>query len=207
MSHRHTLIAPATLSLLLALPAAALAQKPEPAQAPAPAPGPPKITVMTNAPFMYGPITPLSVRVVLSQYQGEKKISSMPYVLSVNSNDMTKSSLRMGSMVPMPSIAFSADAPDPVKVAVPFNYQAVGTNIDCEARTLEDGRYRLTITIDDSSIYPAELSPKGTPQAIRQFKLSNTMVLKDGQTTQFTSATDKLSGDVIKIDVTLTVVK
>jgi hypothetical protein len=32
-------------------------------------------------------------------------------------------------------------------------------------------------------------------------------MLKDGQTAQFTTATDKVSGDVIKVDVTLTVVK
>src|SRR5262249_54128294 len=132
---------------------------------------------------------------------------SMPYVLSVNSNDLTKSSLRMGAMVPMPSIAFGPQITDDVKVAVPFNYQNVGTNIDCDARTLEDGRFRLTISIDDSSIYPVEMSPKGTPQAIRSFKLSNTVVLKDGQSAQFTTATDKLSGDVVKIDVTLTVMK
>ena len=33
------------------------------------------------------------------------------------------------------------------------------------------------------------------------------MLIKDGQTLQFSSATDKLSGDVVKVDVTLTVVK
>jgi hypothetical protein len=33
------------------------------------------------------------------------------------------------------------------------------------------------------------------------------MILKDGQTGQFTSATDKLTGETVKIDVTLTVVR
>jgi hypothetical protein len=33
------------------------------------------------------------------------------------------------------------------------------------------------------------------------------MVLRDGGTSQFTTATDKLSGEMVKIDVTLTVVK
>jgi len=32
-------------------------------------------------------------------------------------------------------------------------------------------------------------------------------VLKDGQTSQFTTAVDKLTGIVTKVDVTLTVVK
>ena len=33
------------------------------------------------------------------------------------------------------------------------------------------------------------------------------MVLKDGETGQFTTATDKVSGETVKVDVTLTVVK
>jgi hypothetical protein len=33
------------------------------------------------------------------------------------------------------------------------------------------------------------------------------MVLKDGQTTQLTTAADPISGDVMRVDVTLTVVK
>jgi type II secretory pathway component GspD/PulD (secretin) len=203
MLHRHIFVTPMVL-LLAGAPATALAQKP--ATPPAPPAEAPK-TPMAVVPFAVGPITPLSVRIVISQYQGEKKISSMPYVLSVNSNDLSKASLRMGARVPVPSIAFGAQMPDDVKVAIPFQYQEVGTNIDCESRTLDDGRYRLTIVVDDSSIYPADLSPKGTPQAFRQFRLSNTVVLKDGQTTQFTTAADKLSGDIVKIDVTLTVVK
>ena len=41
----------------------------------------------------------------------------------------------------------------------------------------------------------------------RSFKLSNTLLLKDGQSTQLTSASDKVSGEVLRVDVTLTVVK
>jgi hypothetical protein len=37
--------------------------------------------------------------------------------------------------------------------------------------------------------------------------LSNTLLLKDGQSAQLTSAADKISGEVLKVDVTLTVVK
>ena len=33
------------------------------------------------------------------------------------------------------------------------------------------------------------------------------MMLKDGQTAQFTTVTDKVSGEIVKVDVTLTVVK
>jgi hypothetical protein len=39
------------------------------------------------------------------------------------------------------------------------------------------------------------------------FKLSNTLQLKDGQSSQLTSASDKVSGEVVKVDVTLTVMR
>ena len=35
----------------------------------------------------------------------------------------------------------------------------------------------------------------------------NSMILKDGETAQFTAAVDKVSGEVTKLDITLTVVK
>jgi hypothetical protein len=41
----------------------------------------------------------------------------------------------------------------------------------------------------------------------RSFRSSNVVVLKDGQSTEFAAATDKISGEVVKVDVTLTVVK
>ena len=39
------------------------------------------------------------------------------------------------------------------------------------------------------------------------FKANETVILKAGESSQFTSATDKISGQVIKVYVTLTVLK
>lgn len=71
------------------------------------------------------------------------------------------------------------------------------------------GRYRLDITIDDTSVYPepGDGAPaRGTP-TFRTFRTSDSVVVRDGETTQVTSAVDKVTGEVVKIDVTLTVVK
>jgi hypothetical protein len=46
----------------------------------------------------------------------------------------------------------------------------------------------------------------GNP-SFRSFRASDSLVLKDGQTAQFTTAVDKVSGEIVKVDVTLTVVK
>lgn len=157
-------------------------------------------------------IVPVKVQVVISRYQGEKKVSSLPYSLSVNANDRGSSSLRMGAQVPIAtSMMPLIDSVGKSTVPQSFQYKDVGTNIDCSASTTDDGRFRLAITIEENSLITDE--PKAQPgvakvnPSFRSFRTTETLLLKDGQTLQFTSATDKISGDVVKVDVTLTVVK
>ena len=45
---------------------------------------------------------PLEVQVVISRYQGDKRVSSMPYVLVVNANAQAAIELNMGAEVPIP---------------------------------------------------------------------------------------------------------
>jgi hypothetical protein len=146
-----------------------------------------------------GPVTPLKVTIVLSRYQGDKKASSLPFTLSVNTNDRSRTSLRLGAKIPISSAGGS------------FSYQDVGTNIDCVASTLDDGRYRLELTIEDSSVYGDEpggqVATKREPPAFRSFRSTNTLIMKDGQSTQYTTATDKVSGEITKVDVTVNTMK
>jgi len=123
--------------------------------------------------------------------------------------------LRMGTKIPVMMVsALDAKGPDgkpvpPIPQVGPIQYQDVGTNIDCHATALDDGRYLLSISVDDSSVYPDEQLPggsKGNP-AFRSFRATNSMVLRNGETGQFTTATDKVTGENVKVDVTLTVVK
>jgi type II secretory pathway component GspD/PulD (secretin) len=151
------------------------------------------------------PVVPLKVQVVISRQQGEKKISSMPYNLSMNAGK--GANLRMGSKIPVAMSVFNQDKGN---TAASFNYQDVGTNIDCVSTLMDDGRVALSITVDDSSVYPDEqVMPGGVKgnASFRSFRAVNSMILKDGQTGQFASATDKLTGETVKVDVTLTVVK
>ena len=151
-------------------------------------------------------VIPLKVQIVIARYQGEKRITSMPYTLTVNAGG--HSNLRMGAKIPVVMIMTSQinkDAPVPG----PIQYQDVGTNIDCFSTLMEDGRIQLSITIDDSSVYPDEQNQggaKGNP-SFRSFRANNSMVLRNGETGQFTTATDKVTGETVKVDVTLTVLK
>jgi hypothetical protein len=164
-------------------------------------------------------LTPLSVDVVVSRFQGEKKISSLPYTLAVNANGYSggagggQALLRMGANVPVPSIVAPKDNPaGPAgPMPGPVNYQDIGTSIDCSAQRMEDGSIQLRISIQDTSVY-TNIQDKTTPTVgempvFRKFSTTNMLVMKDGQSREFTAATDRVSGEVVRIAVTLRVVK
>lgn len=153
-------------------------------------------------------VTPLKVQVVITRYQGEKKISSMPYLLTMTVGQ--RSNLRMGTQVPVSVTSIDSRTTDGKPSPQPgaIQYRDVGTNIDCSAQALDDGRFQMGITVDDSSVYGEEQAgtPKGNP-SFRSFRTVNSMVLRNGETFQFTAATDKVTGETVRIDVTLTVLK
>jgi hypothetical protein len=142
---------------------------------------------------------PLKVTVVIARYTGDKKTASLPFTLTVITNDQ-RTSLRMGADVPIPSGSAQSA----------YSYRSLGTNIDCGANTRDDGRYRLLLTITDSQIFTDPKAGAGVIQSVpsfQSFTSTTALVLADGQSTQFTTATDKVSGEVVKVDVTLNVVK
>jgi hypothetical protein len=163
---------------------------------------------------------PLEMQVVISRYQGDKRISSLPYVLSMKSSlasrdfrPGTGASLRLGSRVPVRSQVHTPAADGkPATTTNSVNYENVGTNIDAGASALEDGRYEVTLTISESSVVTDPQDLKGTPGSdtypvFRSYQSTNTFFAKEGQTTQFTAASDRVSGEVVRVEVKLTVVK
>ncbi|SRR6266849_579153 len=154
-------------------------------------------------------ITPLKVTVVFNEYDGEKKISSLPYVLFLPPEEQRHyvGSLRMGVRVPI----WVAGKDSGIR------YEDVGSNIDCEAHVMEDGRFLLDLRLERSALYPEkaehgveqkQMDPsQGAQPVLRAFRASVFLPVRDGQTAQSTVATDPLNGHVLKVDVTLNVVK
>lgn len=156
------------------------------------------------------PLIPLKVDVTFAEYDGAKKVSSLPYVLSVNANDRFvggRTRLRMGIRVPV-----SSGRED-------FNYQDVGTNIDCSAKSLEGDVFETDLSVQRSSLYlPSSANTRGALQEsstnpiashpiFSSFSANLNLVMHNGQTIESTMATDPVSGRVLKVDVTLHVVK
>ena len=168
-----------------------------------------------------GGLVPLKVLIVISRYQGEKRVSTLPYTLSVNANDgapqmngefvSTMARLRTGASVPVPSMGTPKESPIVGPVG-PVQYKSIGTNIDCRARSTDDGRFRVDISIEDTSVYGEGQTAQGAPSmkdipSFRTFQTSNAVILRDGQSTEFTAAADRITGDVTKVAVTVTVIK
>jgi hypothetical protein len=178
-------------------------------------------------------VFPLDVQVTVSRYQGEKKVSSLPYQLSVNAvhrdarpiqfpnaSDPGASrvtSVRMGAQIPLPTMSAPTVDGKPVAGVMqvnPVQYRDIGTAIDASATHRGDASgFDVAVTVEDTSLYnpktDAQASGSGidTLPVLRTFRSSNHMLLKDGQTRQFTMAADRVSGETLRVDVTLKIAK
>jgi len=167
------------------------------------------IVAQDQKPAVPAPNATMKVQLVLSRYQGEKKISSLPYTLTVSTDERRsntgRAGLRLGAQVPITTMVREG-SDEKARLVPSVQYRDVGTNIDCLVNALDDGRFRLELTIEDSSV---DTSPatNTTHPAFKSFRTNDQMILRDGQSAQYSTATDKLSGEVWKVDVTVNVVK
>jgi hypothetical protein len=152
---------------------------------------------------------PVKVQIVFTEHDGDKKIASMPYSFVSIAGDKYGSwdstSIRSGVRVPI-----ETDGKDQKTT-----YLDVGSNIDCRIVAEEDGRFTLHLVFDRSAIYPGGASgeekleisrPNGQP-LIRSFRISEHMLLKDGQNSDSVLSTDPLTGHVLRVSVTLNMLK
>ena len=167
---------------------------------------------------------PLKIDVVISRLQGDKKTGSLPFTVFVNANSHNYVSLRLGVDVPVGTTAqttgnertsgpeTSRSTTTTSSVASHVDYRNVGTSIHCGATQLPDGRFSLDLRIQDSSIFTSDSDPKAQlkvadPMAFRTFTFSNNLPMRDGQTMLWATGADKVTGETLKVDVTLAVVK
>ena len=151
---------------------------------------------------------PIKVQIVFTEFDGDKKISSMPYSFVVIADEKIggyySTTLRTGVRVPI-----ELDSKEQK-----ITYLDIGSNIDCGIRTEEDGRFHLYLTFDRSALYPNKstegeklvANPGGQP-LVRQFRASENLILKDGQTSESLLSTDPHSGHTLRVSVTINVQK
>jgi hypothetical protein len=156
---------------------------------------------------------PVRVTVVFKEYQGGKLLSNLPYILSVNAGQSVFGpygvNLRMGLKVP-------------VSNGNQIEYSAVGTNIDCGVKTEGGGRYLVRVAATRNSVvggaehvsaaggstHAAPVNPAlGNSPIFDNSSMTGNLLMRDGQTIQSLMATNPVTGRVLKVDVTLNVVK
>lgn len=157
-------------------------------------------------------VVPLKVTVVMTRYKSDKAqtvVSRLPFELWVNTG--SSATIRLGSDVPVPTITMvQGEGADKKSTPVAsFNYRPIGTSVTVNAHDHGEGRYRLDVSIDDSQILPAATDPDlgGPRTAFQSLRTATQPILRDGQTVQHSLATDRMTGDVTKIELTLNVVK
>jgi hypothetical protein len=155
------------------------------------------------------PITPVRLQVVLTEYDGEKKIASLPYSFFVYSEQGAHTSYstftRVGVRVPVSAVGKEGQA----------TFVDVGSNIDCGVQTEEDGRFSVRLNFERSSLYfqgrgdekGMIKNAEGGQPYIPTIRTQTLVLLKDGQTTEALMAADPLNGHVFRINVTLNVQK
>lgn len=154
----------------------------------------------------------LRVQVAFAEFDGEKKISSLPYTLLVNVDDHgPQAAVRMGLRVPVET------GGGPGTASKQFTYIDVGTNLDGRADRIDGGRFSLRLNVEKSSLYTPGATEKpatvggneiltGQP-IVQSFRSQVNLYMRDGQTMQATVASDPVTGHVLKVEVTLNVIK
>ena len=142
---------------------------------------------------------PVKIQIVISKYDGDKKTSSLPYVLFATANG-DRAQINVGSNVPLTNSSGVT------------TYTNIGTSFDCTVTT-ESGRYKVSLNINDNFVVapkPASAGASAKPpdaQIFGRFSYNGGVNMKEGETKQIISAADRGSGEVVKVDVTLTLDK
>jgi hypothetical protein len=158
-------------------------------------------------------IDSLRLQIVVARFRGEERIASSPYSMLMSVDDEgSRSLVRMGVEVPVPttrvnpSSAASDAEPPPMQS---FSYRNVGTDIDCRAVRVGD-RFRLHLTVEHSTVLneTVEGSP-GTSLAplFNTFRVSLNPILGDGETATVVASTDPVTGQVVRVEVALSVLR
>lgn len=159
------------------------------------------------------PGTPVKIQAVISEYDGSKKISSLPYTLYTPT--VRPPADRGGPPPPMNSMRYDVQTPIVTGEHGSTSYQGVSTDIDYGAYERRGGEYEVSLIIsrswvglsssDDNNSKAGSVSV-GRPLMPR-FRNSFSLVLRNGQTVEAASVTDPVTGHVLKVDVTLTALK
>ncbi len=141
----------------------------------------------------------LRVQFQETRLRGESTTATRATTLALHA-DAEGASVSVGSQVPI-SVAGKEVATTVIK--------SVGVEGRAKVGTLPDGRYRLEARFEESSVLPpggGEAPRSGDNPILLVVRGESTLVLREGETVPFASAVDPVTGEVVRVDVTVTAV-
>jgi hypothetical protein len=152
----------------------------------------------------------VKVQFVLNEFDGDKKIATLPYSFLMNTEkEKGLNSPHYSSYVR--SGVRLATSPD--KDGKP-QYLDIGSNIDCALTSDDAGRYLMRFSFERASLAPpGRNDSKADPAlnyagfALPTFRSTGLVPLKEGQATEVMSAVDPLTGHISTLTVTITAQK
>jgi hypothetical protein len=154
-------------------------------------------------------LTPLKAQIVFTEFEGDKKVKSLPYTMVFTAGlphrESETAKLRVGSRIP---VLAGKDGQ--------FQYVDIGTNLDCRAERLEDGRFGIKLSLErswvQSEMHLGPDQPANTTTAAAEFnqpviggyRTDSYLIARDGQTVETTVATGPRNGKQLKIELART---
>lgn len=145
------------------------------------------------------PSSSIKLLVVLARYDGDKKISSLPYTLLLAPGE--NGNIRAGTEVAVPTTSVGGSPQG-------YTLQQVGSQIDASVTPTPDGKFKLNLNVTDRSMITGAPATQGGMPNVPSFRNNTSAskaILSNGETVQFTSSSDRASNETFRIDVTLTV--
>lgn len=158
--------------------------------------------------------TPIKVQIVFTEFDGDKKVKSLPYSMYINAPNASEIKpgwvkFRIGSRLPI--YVGKGD----------MQYVDVGTNVDARSAYTGDGHVLLYVILERAwaegevsvPVTKADASPSDSAAGhfqepiIRGFKSELDLRLREGQPVESMVATDPISGKLEKVEISYTVVK
>ena len=139
---------------------------------------------------------PLRVEVTISRHQEDEPAGSRPYVLTlVAERERGRRSV----------VHVDARLPESPDLPPGLHHLNVGTTITCSARILSAGRYLVSVEIEESSLDRRSVDAAPVSAVFLSFTSENALVLRDGQSQRYAAAVDRVTGETVRVDVTLNV--
>ena len=127
-----------------------------------------------------------------TRQRGEATTATRPYVLTLHA-DGKPAKVFVGAQVILTT---------PGPGAPTSLFKNAGAQAEVAVETLPDGRYRLNAKFEETSVLPGGVPPGDNP-ILQIVRGESRLHLREGETVPFASAVDAVTGEVVRVDLTV----